>query len=97
MQKGTAKDPFVLWPSFLFQKHEETCFFGKYLAKTNQPMKQPKHAAFPQDGVTEIPLERWDVEIYFDEDAEAPGMMTAPGRGDRCMVRGGGGGKMVTG
>ncbi|CAK9055129.1 unnamed protein product [Durusdinium trenchii] len=28
------------------------------------------------DGVTEIPLERWDVDQYFDEDAETPGMMT---------------------
>ncbi|CAK9099313.1 Polyketide synthase PksJ (PKS) [Durusdinium trenchii] len=30
----------------------------------------------PPDGVTEIPLERWDVDQYFDEDAETPGMMT---------------------
>ena len=28
------------------------------------------------DGVSEIPLERWDVDAYFDEDAEVPGMMT---------------------
>ncbi|CAL1148755.1 unnamed protein product [Cladocopium goreaui] len=28
------------------------------------------------DGIVEIPLERWDVDAYYDEDAEAPGMMT---------------------
>ena len=28
------------------------------------------------DGISEIPLERWDVDAYFNEDAEVPGMMT---------------------
>ena len=50
-------------------------------------LQDPINILLQQDGVTEIPLERWDVDQYFDEDAETPGMMTAPDQ-QHCLLNG---------
>eukprot|EP00434_Breviolum_minutum_P009960 symbB.v1.2.008780.t1/scaffold514.1/size193457/6 len=40
------------------------------------PLEMWEQLTNKTDGIVEIPLERWDVDAYFDEDAEVPGMMT---------------------
>eukprot|EP00438_Fugacium_kawagutii_P013961 Skav203427 [mRNA] locus=scaffold1743:429376:432457:- [translate_table: standard] len=74
-RNSVAKElPGVKLPSTLMFDHPTTkaiaTFAAEQLADVAERVKKTK------DGIVEIPLERWDVDAYYDEDAEAPGMMT---------------------